>query len=160
MKLKHLFKPKYILIVVIVLCLLCLLFQCYKFFSLKAEKFNQCSFNNFKKNNVKEEFEITDKSDNSSQNNKGEIILYYASWCGYSRMFLPEWEKFEKYVKGNLPLRIRKIRCESENEVLCLEKDIPGYPTVILYPKNETEIVFDGERTFEGLKSFVQKNIK
>lgn len=93
-------------------------------------------------------------------NKKGEIILYYATWCGYSRNFLPEWEKFEIYAKNNLPnCRVRSIRCESDNEALCFQKGIEGYPTVVLYPTNGTEIKFDKERTSDKLVEFVKEHL-
>jgi len=91
---------------------------------------------------------------------KGEVILYYASWCGYSRQFLPEWDKFEKYVLENIPQLIpTKIRCESDNEALCMQKGIEGYPMVILYPTDNAEVEYNGPRTAEGLIEFVRKNL-
>jgi len=90
-----------------------------------------------------------------------EIVLYYATWCGYSRMFLPEWEKFEKYAKGNLPhIKVSNVRCEGGNEATCSQKGVEGYPTVILYPKKGTEINFMKERTTEKLIEFVNENVK
>ena len=92
---------------------------------------------------------------------KGQIVLYYTSWCGYSRQFLPVWDEFGKYAKTNFPnLRVTRVRCESDNEALCQQKNIPGYPTVIIYPKNESEVVFDGPRNKEALIKFVKQNIK
>jgi thiol-disulfide isomerase/thioredoxin len=91
---------------------------------------------------------------------KGEIIMYYASWCGYSKQILPEWDKFEKFALENLPQIIpTKIRCESDNEALCMQKGIEGYPTIILYPNDNTEVVFNEERTAEKLIEFVQSNL-
>ena len=88
----------------------------------------------------------------------GEIVLYYATWCGYSRMFLPEWEKFEKYAKDNLSnLKVTRIRCEGGNEAVCTQKGVEGYPTIILYLKNSKEVKFDGERSSKQLADFIRK---
>jgi len=90
-----------------------------------------------------------------------EIVLYYATWCGYSKMFLPEWEKFEEYAKENFEqLIVNKIRCEAGNEQICFEKDITGYPTVILYLDDGSEKQFMYERTSEKLIKFVKEYIK
>lgn len=90
----------------------------------------------------------------------GVIILYYAEWCGYSRMFLPEWEKFEKYAKDNLTnIRVDKVRCEGGNEAVCQQKGVEGYPTVILTLKNGKDITFTDERTSEKLIEFIRKNL-
>lgn len=88
----------------------------------------------------------------------GEIVLYYATWCGYSRMFLPEWEKFEGYAKTNIPnLKVSSIRCEGGNENVCTQKGVDGYPTTILYLNNGQEVQFNGERTSQQLVDFVKK---
>ena len=90
-----------------------------------------------------------------------EIVLYYATWCGYSRMFLPEWDKFVEYAKANLSnVKVTGIRCEDGNEAVCLQKGVQGYPTIILYPKHDTEINYGGERKAEKLIEFVNKNVK
>lgn len=91
---------------------------------------------------------------------KGEIIIYYAMWCGYSRQFLPEWEKFEKYAKDNLPqVRTGRVRCEDGSEATCQQKGVQGYPTVILYLKDGSEKTFEDERTTDKLIKFVQNNV-
>src|ERR1700744_6581436 len=35
------------------------------------------------------------------QSSKFRIVLYYTNWCGYSKMFLPEWKKFKDQINGN-----------------------------------------------------------
>jgi thiol-disulfide isomerase/thioredoxin len=90
----------------------------------------------------------------------GEITLYYAMWCGYSRQFLPEWEKFEAFAKQNFPnLRVSRVRCEDGHEATCSQKGVQGYPTVILYLKDNSEKTFDGERNSEKLIEFCKKFI-
>ena len=91
---------------------------------------------------------------------KGELILYYAMWCGHSRSFLPEWEKFETFAKEKLPfVRVSKIRCEDGNEATCSQKGVEGFPMVILYPKSGSEKIFEKERTMEKLVEFVNENL-
>lgn len=93
-------------------------------------------------------------------NVKGEIILYYAMWCGHSRSFLPEWEKFEVFAKEKLPfVRVSKIRCEDGNEATCSQKGVEGFPMVILYSKTGVEKTFEKERTMEKLVEFVNENL-
>lgn len=91
----------------------------------------------------------------------GEIVLYYAMWCGHSRTFLPEWDKFETYAKDNLKnIKVTKVLCEGDNESICKQKNVRGYPTVVLYLKNGTVKGFDDERTSEALSKFIQENVK
>lgn len=92
------------------------------------------------------------------------IVLYHASWCGYCKMFLPEWEKFRKYAQNNYNnLTVKDIKCEGSNEAICSKKGIPGYPTVILYKNadesgNNPGITFEDERSFDKLVEFINKN--
>jgi thiol-disulfide isomerase/thioredoxin len=93
-------------------------------------------------------------------NSDGELVLYYATWCGFSRMFLPEWEKFEVVAKTRFPnLDIKQFKCEDGDEATCFQKGVEGYPTVILYPKNGTEVVFQSDRSAENLVKFVETHI-
>ncbi len=88
-----------------------------------------------------------------------ELTLFYATWCGYSRQFLPEWEKFEGYAKANFPtLKVTSVRCENGNEAQCSQKGVEGYPTVIFY-KGDAEVTFTKGRTSDNLIQFVKENM-
>ena len=108
----------------------------------------------------KESFSGTSKQETAIPQFGDEIVLYYASWCGYSRIFLPEWQKFAQWADANAKqLKVTAIRCESGNEETCMEKGIRGYPTVVLYPKEGSEVVFNGDRNAESLTAFVKKEL-
>lgn len=90
---------------------------------------------------------------------KSSCVLYYAMWCGYSRSFLPEWEKFEKYAASSLPnIETKRVRCEDGLEAECNQKGVRGYPTIIMYRADGSEIPFDDDRTVEALVNFCKKN--
>lgn len=90
---------------------------------------------------------------------RGDIVLYYTSWCGHSNMFMPEWTKFENIARVQFPqLRVRKIQCEDGNEAICMQKGIQGYPTVVMYI-NDADIPFTGNRSADALVEFVKKNL-
>lgn len=86
---------------------------------------------------------------------KHKIALYYTNWCGYSKMFLPEWEKFEEYVANNNNyISIEKIDCE-KNQGMCSK--VNGFPTVILYDANGKQHIMEKyPRTKQGLIDFVK----
>lgn len=86
-----------------------------------------------------------------------EITLYYALWCGYSKMFLPEWNKFTEYAKKNFPnLKVSSIRCEGVEEKQCQIEGIQGYPTVI-FKSNNKPVPFNEARSCDNLINFVKK---
>lgn len=85
-----------------------------------------------------------------------KIVLYYANWCGYSRTFLPEWEKFESFAREQLSeVAVEKILCEGSDAEKC--SHLKGFPTVILY-KNNDAITFSGNRTTSDLVQFVRSH--
>lgn len=100
------------------------------------------------------------KENFENQDFKGEIVFYYAMWCGYSRSFLPEWEKFEIYAKDNLKnVKVTKIKCEDGLEQTCGQKGVSQFPMVILYQNGKEQVIFDKERTMQKLVEFVNENI-
>ena len=126
---------------------------------------NNCTQNSCKNAPAKSEGFTSDKLQQKQEpkqdTKQAEIILYYAMWCGHSKSFLPEWEKFEEYAKKNLPyIRVSRVRCEDGNEATCMQKGVEGYPTVIMYLNSGEEKTFDGNRTFDGLVSFIQQNVQ
>lgn len=88
-----------------------------------------------------------------------EIILYYASWCYFSKEVIPEWNKFREWAnKNKKDLKVTEIRCEGGNEHICNQKNIEGFPTIVL-EKDDKEILFNEyPRDFENLKKFVNNN--
>lgn len=90
-----------------------------------------------------------------------ELVLYYATWCRFSREFLEVWSEFDKYAKDNLPnVRVMSINCEGANEILCLQKSIFGFPTIMLYLVDGSEHKFNGPRTIDELKQFVAQYVQ
>jgi thiol-disulfide isomerase/thioredoxin len=88
-------------------------------------------------NNADEQFD-------DISNNK--LVLYYASWCEWSQQFLPIWEIFkQKYPE----IITETIECKNNN---CTT--IKGYPTIIYY-KNNTPLLYTGNRTVDDLYQFV-----
>lgn len=88
-------------------------------------------------------------------NGNYKIVLYFTNWCGYSKMFLPEWDKFAEYVNSNNNyITIEKIDCE-KNQNMCSK--VNGFPTVILYdPKGNQYNMDKFPRTKQGLIDFVK----
>ena len=96
--------------------------------------------------------------ESASQIPKDKIVLYYASWCGWCKKFLPVWKDFEKQSQSEFPnLIVETVQCDGENAAKCEAADIPGFPTVIYY-KNNQKINFKDQRTVKDLINFVKNN--
>jgi thiol-disulfide isomerase/thioredoxin len=88
-----------------------------------------------------EEYETVSDSQSSMENfvntnDKIKVYNFNTSWCGWSVKFQPEWNKFNDAVKSDGSLSnvdAFDIKCDKpENEEVCKEFDIQGFPTVII----------------------------
>jgi thiol-disulfide isomerase/thioredoxin len=85
---------------------------------------------NKKKNIFHEKLESKDKA----------VVLFYATWCPFSRAFLPI---FEEYSKSN-PEECLSVIVDEEPDV-CEEYGIEYYPTVIMFKKGKVHKRLDAE---------------
>ena len=70
----------------------------------------------------------------------GKITLYYATWCGHSKQFMPEWEKFVKYANQHMPyIQVNKIECTKDNKEAC--SVVRGFPSVILINHGKQDFI-------------------
>jgi thiol-disulfide isomerase/thioredoxin len=114
---------------------------------------------------LNEKFDNENDLNNQTGGKKVEIVLFYALWCGYSRQFLPEWKSFVESIKLKNPqIEVKEIKCEEEQEKMCTQMGVTGYPTVILYKTDmdgkKEEVTFLGERTAASLSQFVDEHIQ
>jgi thiol-disulfide isomerase/thioredoxin len=68
------------------------------------------------------------------------VVLFYATWCPFSRAFLPI---FEEYSKSN-PEECLRVIVDEEPDV-CEEYSIEYYPTVIMFKKGKVHKRLDAE---------------
>jgi thiol-disulfide isomerase/thioredoxin len=92
-------------------------------------------------------------------NTKLKIFNFNTDWCGWSKRFQPEWDKFTQAVKAdsklNNKVEVFDVKCDNPaNQQMCEEYNVPGYPYVIV-EKNGNRSPYNGERTAQALISFV-----
>ena len=85
------------------------------------------------------------KQGNSSSQEKiankdNAVVLFYATWCPFSRAFLPI---FEEYSKTN-PDECLSVIVDEEPEI-CDQYSIEYYPTVIVFNKGKVHKRLDAE---------------
>ena len=87
-----------------------------------------------------------------------KIVLFHATWCGYCKKFMPHWDQFKKINGSTLNgKKIELVEVESSEKELINENDIQGYPTVKGMRDDGSVVVFEGDRTLEGLKEFANE---
>jgi thiol-disulfide isomerase/thioredoxin len=82
-----------------------------------------------------------------------ELVYFHMNGCGHCKNFTPIWDQFSSSYNGNLKLR----KVERADAVSELEKyEIKGFPTILLLDGNGGKKEFQGDRTIQGLESFIQ----
>lgn len=72
--------------------------------------------------------------------NEADFKIYGANWCGWTKKLVTMFGGFDA---------VTPIYTEcTENQELCAQKDVQGYPTIIVAGEK-----FNGERTFESFAS-------
>jgi hypothetical protein len=170
-------KNKNIIILVLIIFLIGLLF---------VINYRQNNTNNNANNNIQmiesavvvckkapvENFGIVEAQNNSTKqtneqpisSSKMQFKVFYTNWCGWSKkaLALLDSEEFKDKMKEvEDKAEVVRVDCETNGKDECKQREISGYPTMILY-KNENgkekPIEFNGERTAEGIVSFIKQN--
>jgi len=88
---------------------------------------------------------------------KDVMVLFFAEWCTHCHEFLPFYEEFaEEVAKTNKNTIIAKFSVVDNDFD---EIEISSLPTIKFWRagKKEDPIEFDGERTIENLRHFLEK---
>ena len=97
-----------------------------------------------------------DSSTTTKKSNVKKIALYHASWCGHCNKFMPEWRKFDSFVKKNFKdVQVVTVKCDGDGENECAKNSVEGYPTVLVTDKNNIVTKYNGERSKQGLTDFI-----
>ena len=90
------------------------------------------------------------------------LRIFHVDWCPHCKDAVPEFEKLaesNKTVKGKEVEYVKVNPEETEqNKELASKFGVDGYPTIILTTGGK-DITFQGERTAEGMKQFLESNL-
>lgn len=97
---------------------------------------------------------------------QAELMLFYADWCPACRKFKPTWyetkEAADKKTIGGYNVIFTDVNCTNKDDSAVTEKckkfGVSAYPSIILL-KDGQKTVFSGQRTKDGLMSFLQSNL-
>ncbi len=86
------------------------------------------------------------------------VVAYYAPWCYYSQMLLPEFERSALVINSILKMNVGMVLVDcynKEQEALCSEYKIVGYPTVKIFKNGVLFKDYNGPRKSEDLVYFM-----
>jgi thiol-disulfide isomerase/thioredoxin len=94
--------------------------------------------------------------------NEAVFRMIYVDWCGYCKITKPDFEKLGKIFttsKGK-NIVIESINGETQKDLVeKLNVDIGGYPTLLLTTSDGITKKYNGERTFEAFKEYLNANV-
>jgi len=86
---------------------------------------------------------------------KDVFVEYYAPWCGHCKRLAPEYEKVGEAFSDVDSVVIAKADA-TEND---FPEDIKGFPTLLFYPKGQTEAVkYGGDRKQEAIIEWIKEH--
>eukprot|EP00932_Pfiesteria_piscicida_P008471 SRR837773.1890.p1 GENE.SRR837773.1890~~SRR837773.1890.p1 ORF type:complete len:218 (-),score=82.56 SRR837773.1890:9-605(-) len=93
------------------------------------------------------------------QPDKDVFLLIYASWCGYSRKFMPAWEGLARRLRHVPNLVLAKMDGDRNGSPYPEDFSWHAYPTVFFIKAGTRKpVVFHGNRTEARLLSFLKEN--
>jgi len=87
------------------------------------------------------------------------MVKYYAPWCGHCKKMVPVYSEVAEHFGKESPSKIKicSVNCV-DNEKLCSDKGIKGYPTIKVY-KNGVESDYSGGRDKDSIIRFMNKQL-
>ena len=99
-----------------------------------------------------------------SFNNDNMVLLVWADWCYYSKIYIPEWNKFKKSLtkKDLNKFKIFELKDNYKNKLndnpvfLKVFESLRGFPTTFVIDKNGKITILPGN-DIDTLKKLVKK---
>ena len=89
------------------------------------------------------------------------FTLYYAKWCPHCKSIAPVFKDFSNSGSVNVggkTVFLTMVEADEDADKM-KGKPVKGFPTFLLEKANGQNVEFDGERTPQGWKSWLAKNL-
>ena len=91
-----------------------------------------------------------------SKNDKIDIMLFKAEWCGHCTNFKPTWSK----LKEQYSTKFNFITYDSDKDADMMKKwDVNGFPTIMMKDGDEVK-PYEGSRDYVTLQNILNNLIK
>ena len=88
------------------------------------------------------------------------LVMFYATWCGYCKGMMPDWDRFAQQKNGYNNVKIIKVE-STEQPAILKKHQVPGFPLVRYCPNGLNElqgaVTYQGDRSVEDLTRFLQE---
>ena len=87
--------------------------------------------------------------------NPQELVYFHMNGCGHCKKFMPVWDEFAGNYNGDL--KIKKLERQEAGDDMLKKYQIQGFPTILLLDGQGNKKEFQGDRTVQGLESFINQ---
>ena len=85
---------------------------------------------------------------------------FFHPQCGHCKNFMPVWNQLKQQYESSPAVNIKTIDAtKPESERIIFYYGVSAFPTVIMATP-EQNIEYDGNRSLDDLRMFVEKNVK
>ncbi len=96
--------------------------------------------------------EIIDEINNTKKNDKINIILCSAKWCGHCTNFKPTWDQLVELFGS----KFNFIVYDADNDKEVIKKyQIIGFPTILIERSEDSFEKYQGNRTLDELTNYL-----
>lgn len=99
--------------------------------------------------------ELTEENFKEEIMKNDHFVKFFAPWCGHCQKLAPTWDTLATSVSQETAT-IAKVDC-TQHRTLCNEFEVKGYPTLLWIKDGKSVEKYQGSRTLEDLKSFVER---
>lgn len=87
------------------------------------------------------------------------FVKFYAPWCGHCQKLVPIWKELANSFKFDTSIKISEIDCTTQH-LICNEFEVKAYPTLLWIVDGKKIEKYEGTRSHEELKLFINKMIE
>ena len=107
---------------------------------------------------------MNNNKENFTSDRKIKVYNFNTTWCGWSKKFQPEWNKFSEKIKtldNKDEYEVKDIKCddiENDSNLKALTKKykVQGYPHIVIENTDGNMMPYKGERMAEELYNTVK----
>lgn len=85
------------------------------------------------------------------------VVKFYATWCGHSQGFIPEYKKLAKSLRGKVKVGALALDDDIE-KTFKTRFNLKEYPSVLIFLKDKrSPIMYNGKRKYKDITKFLKK---
>ncbi|KAL7539059.1 hypothetical protein ACHAWF_006285 [Thalassiosira exigua] len=103
--------------------------------------------------------ELTPANFDAETSGKSVFLKFFAPWCGHCKKLKPDWDKLMGEFSSSSTQLVADVDCTAEGKPLCDEHGVQGFPTLKYGDPSDLQD-YQGGRSYDDLKNFVDENLK